>query len=368
MLKVHPIDLSSKVGAFRFCWFSDTVWVTPCVGPDFSVFRKYLFARKRSLTRCWVLSSYWIFCNCIWRSSFAVMWMATVADFFFISTYSCVCIQLEIWILHVREHANNYMNFASGMATSLLKFLQSSLFALTDKLFPLSDCVPFAPPSSLPFPSPFEFRCGEAVGEGERSHPFAFSCSGHLNAHACPNEQPLCDQTNAVSSQGVVFGIFFAFSFRFCLCLLLLLQVCPRLYFSLLKREALILCSRCLWAKCGLLSADLKQKIQFFLLYNLQLVQVCCRDVWQWLLIILRPTLWRRLERCRSLIELSEVQDGFIVATSSDWVVNHPSNLSARRWFLLWLSFAFGCGDLFLEVSFWDLPETACNSQFSMLR
>ena len=44
--------------------------------------------------------------------------------------------------------------------------------------------VPFAPPSSLPFPSPFEVRCGELVGEVERNRhlPSSLSVVPHDNA------------------------------------------------------------------------------------------------------------------------------------------------------------------------------------------
>ena len=44
--------------------------------------------------------------------------------------------------------------------------------------------------SSLPFPSSFEFRCGEPDGEGERDRPFplSFLFDSCLNAHASPNE------------------------------------------------------------------------------------------------------------------------------------------------------------------------------------
>ena len=55
-------------------------------------------------------------------------------------------------------------------------------------------------PSSLPFLSPFDCRCGEPAGEGERRRPFS---------------SPYCDLTNAVSPLGVLFGIVFAHSCRF---------------------------------------------------------------------------------------------------------------------------------------------------------
>ena len=51
--------------------------------------------------------------------------------------------------------------------------------------------MPFAPLSSLPYPSPFELRCDEPVGEGERGRPFPlpFLLGSRLNAHESPNEQ-----------------------------------------------------------------------------------------------------------------------------------------------------------------------------------
>ena len=89
-----------------------------------------------------------------------------------------------------------------------MKFLQGSQFLSPDGLLPVSVGVPAALSSSLPWPSPSEFRCCEPVGEGERGRPFPlpFLFGSCLNAHASPNE-------HAVSSLGVVFGIVFA-SFR----------------------------------------------------------------------------------------------------------------------------------------------------------
>ena len=122
------------------------------------------------------------------------------------------------------------------MAVSFVKLVQSSLFAFPDGLLPVNVGVPLTLPSSLPFPSPFEFRCGEAVGKGERGRPFdlPFLFGSCLNAHASPNEQwPFRGPTNAVSALGLVFGILIAFF----LCSELLLQVCPRLAFSLLNED-----------------------------------------------------------------------------------------------------------------------------------
>ena len=72
-----------------------------------------------------------------------------------------------------------------------MSLVQGSLFAFPGELLPVSLCVPFADPSSLPFSSLFEFRCGESARESERGRffplPFLFgSCS---NAHESPNMQ-----------------------------------------------------------------------------------------------------------------------------------------------------------------------------------
>ena len=131
MRKVYSKDLSPNVGAFGFRWFWDPVWTTPSVAVlQVLLFRTYLFARWWSLTRNWVLSSDCTFCNCIWRSSFGGMRIATVADFFFSSADLAVCLQtqlspnlhpLQFGILCIREHANNYMHFPFW-ATSSVEF------------------------------------------------------------------------------------------------------------------------------------------------------------------------------------------------------------------------------------------------------
>ena len=70
------------------------------------------------------------------------------------------------------------------------KLVQSSLLAFPDGLLPVSFGVPLALPSSLPFPSPFEFRCGEPVGKVNEVITFLclFLFGSCLNAHASPNE------------------------------------------------------------------------------------------------------------------------------------------------------------------------------------
>ena len=70
-----------------------------------------------------------------------------------------------------------------------LKFIQGGLFAFPDGLLPVRLDMTFAFASSLPFPSPFEFRCGEHVGERGRHPPFGLSCF----VHACMRAHP---QTN----------------------------------------------------------------------------------------------------------------------------------------------------------------------------
>ena len=75
---------------------------------------------------------------------------------------------------------------------------------------PVSFGVPFALPSSPSFPSLFEIRCDEPVGEGERGRPFPlpFLFGSCLNAHESPNKQwPFVIQPHAISSVGVVYGI-----------------------------------------------------------------------------------------------------------------------------------------------------------------
>ena len=139
------------------------------------------------------------------------------------------------------------------------------------------------------FQPPFEFRCGEPVGEGERSRPFPlpFLFGSCLNAHASPYDPwPLLYPTDAVSSLGSVFLHFI------CLFLLLFPLVGGPIAglsssrFLALTWESLIFCSRCLWAinfnlaiitllvaDCRLLSVDLQQVFQFFRLVNSYLVQ-----------------------------------------------------------------------------------------------
>ena len=59
-------------------------------------------------------------------------------------------------------------------ATSFLEVC-TKLFAFLTDFSPEIFGVPSALPSSRPFPSPVEFWCGEAVGEGERGGPFSLN-------------------------------------------------------------------------------------------------------------------------------------------------------------------------------------------------
>ena len=105
------------------------------------------------------------------------------------------------------------------LRTSFLKFVQSSLFASADGLLPVYFGVPFACSSSLLFPSSFEFRCGEPVGEGKGGRPFPVpffvgTCLNELSKRTLAFRGP----KYAVTSLRVVNGISFAFSVRFSTC------------------------------------------------------------------------------------------------------------------------------------------------------
>ena len=181
--------------------FSDPVWMT-------QLFRTDLLARWWGLTRNWVLSSDYTFSNCIWRSSFDGMWIATVAVFYFINKFAvCLYAHLSlnlpiiIWI---------YL-----LSTSYLEVDEGSLFALPDRLLPVNFGVPSARHRNL-FHLMSSFgavNLSEKVSEVFTS--LCLSCSGH----ACMriNLQlniALRNPTDAVFSRGVVFGISFACSSR----------------------------------------------------------------------------------------------------------------------------------------------------------
>ena len=133
---------------------------------------------------------------------------------------------------------------------------------------------------SPPFPSPFEFRCGEPVGEGERGRPFPLpfllGCFSKLALRDPKDaESPLSELCLALSLPC------FSISLRS----ELLLLVCPRLDISLGKMRIFFF-SRCLWthqpesaiiillvAKCRLLSVNVPKVFQFYRLFNLHLAQ-----------------------------------------------------------------------------------------------
>ena len=56
------------------------------------------------------------------------------------------------------------------------------------------------------------------------------------------------------------------------------------------------------------------------------------------------------------VINLSEIQEGFIVVTCSEQVADHSSNPFSSR-----LAFTFCCGSLFFDGSCQDFHESACN-------
>ena len=189
-------------GAFGFRCFRGPVWVIPIVGPNCSLLRRYFLSRWRSLTENGVVSSDWCFCYCIWLSSFAVMWIAIVIDFSFhqqvklcLCKHTCLrtCIHLELRILYIRETRQKW-NEIIIWQLPFLKFAQGTLFAFPDGLLPVKLGVYLALPSSLPFPSPFEFWCVDHVGAGERGRPFPLPClfGSCSDVYASPTELCPC--------------------------------------------------------------------------------------------------------------------------------------------------------------------------------
>ena len=62
----------------------------------------------------------------------------------------------------------------------MLKDIHRGLFNFPDGLFQVVlGVLTFAPPSVPPLPSPFAFRRGELVGEGDRSCPSPLLLLGH---------------------------------------------------------------------------------------------------------------------------------------------------------------------------------------------
>ena len=87
--------------------------------------------------------------------------------------------------------------------------LVSELPSFLDGLLPVNFGVLFAFPSAPPFPSPFEFRCGER----RRTFLLPLLLGSCMNAHGSPNDHGLFVIQRMQSSP--VFCILFAFSFRF---------------------------------------------------------------------------------------------------------------------------------------------------------
>ena len=118
-----------------------------------------------------------------------------------------------------------------------LTFIQDGLLAFPNGFLPPYLCVPVAPPSTPPFPSPFEFRCNEPVGEGERGRPFPlpFLFGSCLKAHESPSEHGP-SVIRRMQSPLSELCCFFAFSLPFPFAVPLLaspIASCPRLDFSL---------------------------------------------------------------------------------------------------------------------------------------
>ena len=148
--------------------------------------------------------------------------------------------------------------------------------------------MPLGLSSSPHFPSPFDFPCGEPVGESERGRPFPlrFLFGSCLNAHASPNEHwPFVIQRMHAPLRDLFFEIVFAF----CLCftfarssfcksvLVSIFRFDGRILDVLLKmsldhqlQSAMVIF---LVAECRLLTMDLPHIFQLFRHFNLHLVQ-----------------------------------------------------------------------------------------------
>ena len=158
-----------------------------------------------------------------------------------------ICNHLELWILFFRDNVNNYMIFFWQLP--FLKFVQGNLFAFLDGLLSVSFTVPLARASSLPFPSPFEFRCGDPDGEGERGRPFPlpFLFGSCLNAHASPNEHW---SFLIQRLQSLLSDLFLTFKMSFPFAFPLFgapIRGLSSSRFLVVKKESSIFCSRCHW-------------------------------------------------------------------------------------------------------------------------
>ena len=92
MLRVHSIDFPPVLESLDF---ADSEirpgWFQVYVPFSFSE-RTFLREDEWSLSRYWVLSSDCTCHNCIWRSSFDGLWIASVADFF-LKKFNCVFVR-----------------------------------------------------------------------------------------------------------------------------------------------------------------------------------------------------------------------------------------------------------------------------------
>ena len=158
MRKVHSIDLSSNVGAFGFRWFRDPVRMNPSVSPNFP-FSEHAFSRDDGVSLAIGSCHPTEFSrNCTYRSWFDGMWIATEAEILFSWEDSAVCLYAHL-SLHLHPPVN--LNFVrSGSCKKMhefpfwhlpfLKITQSSLFAFSDGLLPLSSGGRTWPRSTLP--------------------------------------------------------------------------------------------------------------------------------------------------------------------------------------------------------------------------
>ena len=247
------------------------------------------------------------------------------------------CMPVEICILHSRM-CQQLQKFPFWQL-SCLNLIHGSLFAFPDGLSQFNFGVPLAVPSSPPFPSPFEFRCGDAcLGWFMRECVRIAKWTLHFR-----------DPTSGASSVGVVFGIVFTFLFGFSVCsvpLQFLLEMCwsDHLQCATVDRMSSLYRRR---ATHNFNSSDfaicVMDRLSHMLSVSLSVTAdntSCHLEAKDWTLSF---STWTS--------DNSRVQDGFIVATNFEEVVDHSSNLSARKWSLLRLNCSFGCGDLLVEIS-----------------
>ena len=228
---------------------------------------------------------------CMWRSSSAGMWIAIEDEFLFISRCSCVFVCTLVsepssaWWLGFCTFGNIQIITSCLPLAIFFRFTQSSLFAFHDRLQVLV-CL-FAFLSSLHFPSPFEFRCGEPVGESERDRPFRLPfCWGHawmrmhLQMDMCLLWSNVCSPLYRSCCWHVLRLFLFA-SLRapsYCTSVTISFSRIEMRIFDFLlggslghqHQSATVVV---LVAKCRLLSVNVQQIFQLFWLFNLHLVQ-----------------------------------------------------------------------------------------------